>query len=62
MALIYAWIGEKNVALDKLAMAARLPGELDYGSLRLHPCWDSLRDDPRFEKIVASLAPTAANK
>jgi len=62
VALIYAWVGEKNMALDELARAARLPGELNYGSLRLHPCWDSLRDDPRFKKIVASLASTAANK
>jgi hypothetical protein len=23
----------------------------------LHPYWDSLRGDPRFEKILASLAP-----
>jgi hypothetical protein len=25
--------------------------------LRLDPEWDALRGDPRFEKIVASLAP-----
>jgi len=25
--------------------------------LKLHPIWDPLRGDPRFEKIVASLAP-----
>jgi len=24
--------------------------------LRLHPYWDPLRGDPRFEKVVASLA------
>lgn len=30
---------------------------LSYGSLKLHPFWDPLRGDPRFEKIVASLAP-----
>jgi hypothetical protein len=28
-----------------------------YGDLRLDPMWDSLRGDPRFEKIVTSLAP-----
>jgi hypothetical protein len=37
--------------------AAHLPSSLNYGSLRLHPDWDNLRGDPRFEKIVASLAP-----
>ena len=30
---------------------------LSYGALKLHPVWDPLRGDPRFEKIVASLAP-----
>jgi hypothetical protein len=30
---------------------------LSYGHLKLSPFWDPLRGDPRFEKIVASLAP-----
>jgi TolB-like protein/class 3 adenylate cyclase len=57
LALIYAWTGEKDRALEQLAVATRIPGYLSYGQLRLHPDWDSLRGDPRFEKIVASLAP-----
>jgi len=32
---------------------------VNYGSLRLNPCWDPLRGNPRFEKIVTSLAPDA---
>jgi serine/threonine-protein kinase len=57
LALIYAWTGEKDLALEQLSVAARIPGHLSYGYLRLHPYWDPLREDPRFEKIVASLAP-----
>jgi TolB-like protein/class 3 adenylate cyclase len=57
LALIYAWTGDKDLALEQLAIAARIPGYLSYGHLRLHPYWDPLRGDPRFEKIVASLAP-----
>src|SRR5947209_136094 len=57
LALIYAWTGEKDLALEQLAQAAQLPSNLNYGWLRLHPDWDLLRGDPRFEKIVASLAP-----
>jgi serine/threonine-protein kinase len=57
LALIYAWTGEKDLAFEQLAIAARIPGYLSYGELRLHPYWDPLRGDPRFEKIVASLAP-----
>jgi len=57
LALIYAWTGEKDLALEQLSVAARMPGHVSYGQLRLHPYWDPLRGDPRFEKIVASLAP-----
>jgi len=57
LALIYAWTGEKDLAFEQLTIAAKLPGFLSYGELRLHPYWDPLRGDPRFDKIVASLAP-----
>ena len=57
LALIYAWTGEKDLAIQQLTSAVRAPGYLSYGELRLHPYWDALRDDPRFDQIVASLAP-----
>jgi TolB-like protein/Tfp pilus assembly protein PilF len=57
LALIYAWTGEKDLAFEQLVIAARIPGYLSYGELRLHPYFDALRGDRRFEKIVASLAP-----
>jgi TolB-like protein/Tfp pilus assembly protein PilF len=57
LALIYASTGEKELALDQLETVIRLPGVLSYGLLRLHPIWDRLRGDARFEKMVASLAP-----
>jgi TolB-like protein/class 3 adenylate cyclase/Flp pilus assembly protein TadD len=57
LALIYAWTGEKDLALKTLANAAETPGSITFGELRLHPFWDPLRGDPRFNKIVASLAP-----
>jgi serine/threonine-protein kinase len=57
LALIAAWVGEKDLACEQLAIATRLPGSLSYGQLKLLPYWDLLRGDPRFEKIVASLAP-----
>jgi TolB-like protein/class 3 adenylate cyclase/Flp pilus assembly protein TadD len=61
LALIYAWTGEKDLAFEELTIAAKLPGYLSYGELRLHPYWDPLRGDPRFDKIVASLAPKDAS-
>lgn len=57
LALIYAWSGEKEMALDRLAFLTQIPSDISYGYLLLDPSWDPLRGDPRFEKIVASLAP-----
>ena len=58
LAVIYAWAGEKDRAVQRLAETTYLPGShISYGYLRLHPLWDPLRGDPRFEAIVASLAP-----
>ena len=56
-AIICAWTGERELALGQLEALTKTPGCLTYGNLRLSPMWDPLRGDPRFEKIVASLAP-----
>lgn len=56
-AIICAWSGEQDLALEQLGIATQIPGGVTYGELRLHPFWDPLRGDPRFEKIVATLAP-----
>ena len=57
LALIYAWTGENQRAIEQLEIAAKLPNGPDYGELVLNPMWDSLRGDPRFDAIVVSLAP-----
>jgi TolB-like protein/Tfp pilus assembly protein PilF len=57
LAMIAAWVGDKDLACQQLAIAIRYPSRLSYGKLKLLPFWDPLRGDPRFEKIVASLAP-----
>jgi hypothetical protein len=55
--VIYAWTGEKDRAIARLAETTQLPGShVSYGYLRLHPFWDPLRGDRRFEAIVDSLA------
>ena len=56
-ALTYALIGKKDSALNELATAVKIPGYLSYGELKLDPIWDPLRGDPRFQEILASLAP-----
>jgi tetratricopeptide (TPR) repeat protein len=57
LATTYAWAGEKDLAIKQLEELVRIPSPVSYGQLRLHPFWDPLRGDPRFEKIVASLTP-----
>ena len=52
LAIIYAWTGEKDLALKQLEDLLPNYGLLSYGQLRLHPFWDPLRGDPRFEKLV----------
>jgi len=64
-AVIAAWAGEKDLALHQLATAAPTYGAgliTSYGHLKLSPFWDPLRGDPRFEQIVASLAPKERSK
>jgi tetratricopeptide (TPR) repeat protein len=56
-AAICAQVGERDLAIEQLKTLAKIPAGADYGELRLDAFWDALRGDPRFEKIVASLAP-----
>jgi len=59
-AITAAWAGDKELALQHLESGLRAPQAsemLSYGALKLFPVWDPLRGDPRFEQIVASLAP-----
>ena len=62
LAMIYAWTGEKDFAIQEIALVLQMPGAgricgLAYGNLLHDPQWDSLRGDPRFQALVASLAP-----
>jgi serine/threonine protein kinase/TolB-like protein/predicted Zn-dependent protease len=58
LAVIYAWTGDTDRAVQRLAETTYLPGShISYGYLHLHPLWDPLRGDPRFQAIVDSLAP-----
>jgi serine/threonine protein kinase/tetratricopeptide (TPR) repeat protein len=62
-AVICAWTGERDLAIEQLETLAKMPLGVSYGDIRLDPHWDPLRGDPRFDKIVASLAPKEmANK
>jgi TolB-like protein/Tfp pilus assembly protein PilF len=55
LALIYTWVGEKDRAFEQLNTAVRIPNNLSYGLLKLHPQWDPLPGDPRLDHLLARL-------
>jgi hypothetical protein len=57
LAAVYALTNEPSLACEQLAILAETPGGLLYGQLKLDPAWDPLRKDPRFDKLLAELAP-----
>ncbi|MEY2546534.1 MAG: hypothetical protein QOG48_1651, partial [Verrucomicrobiota bacterium] len=60
LAMIYAWAGEKDPAIEQLASVAMLPNGPTPGALQKNADWDDLRGDPRFEKLVEKVV--AASK
>ena len=57
LAQVYTWSNERDRAIELLQKLVKMPGYINYALLKLHPMWNPLRGDPRFEAIVASLAP-----
>jgi serine/threonine protein kinase/Tfp pilus assembly protein PilF len=62
LAVVYAWTGQREAALNELKSMLQIPAPLSYGELRLHPYWDPLRGDPRFDQLVAESAKPVAIK
>jgi serine/threonine protein kinase/Tfp pilus assembly protein PilF len=52
LAEVYAQVGEREAALEQLAIAVKLPSGPDYGRLKFEPVWDDLRADPKFQEIL----------
>jgi serine/threonine protein kinase len=57
LAVVYAWTGEPDLAFETLSSLTKTPNGIYYGYLKREPYWDPLRKDPRFEKLLAELAP-----
>jgi len=55
-ATMVAWVGDKDLACEQLAIVVHFWDDLSHGSLKLLTLWDPLPSDPRSEQIVASLA------
>ena len=56
LAQVLAVTGDRDGAFDKLGKLVKLPFGLNHGDLKLNPMWDDLRDDPRFDRILAESA------
>jgi len=62
LAQVLAMTGDRDGAFDKLGKLVKLPFGLNHSDLRLNPMWDDLRDDPRFDRILAESALPLATK
>jgi tetratricopeptide (TPR) repeat protein len=52
LAVIYAQVGETDLAIEQLAPLIGIPNGPTRALLRIEPEWDSLRGDVRFEKLA----------
>jgi serine/threonine-protein kinase len=57
LAAVYALTNKTDLAFDQLANLTHTHDGMLYGQLKLDPAWDPLRNDPRFDNLLAELAP-----
>jgi tetratricopeptide (TPR) repeat protein len=57
LAIVYTWTGELDLAISTLEPLTKRPyGNPYYGELKREPWWEPLRQDPRYNKLLAELA------
>ena len=54
LALIYVMLDKPDAAIDELEYLLSIPGELSIPLLRKDPAWESLRNHPRFKRLIES--------
>ena len=57
LAVVYAWTDEFDRPFETLSPLTKTPFGNFYGQLESDPYWEPLRKDPRFDKLLAELAP-----
>ncbi|MEP6685525.1 MAG: tetratricopeptide repeat protein [Verrucomicrobiota bacterium] len=55
-AIVHARLNEPDLAIAELEKLMNLPNGPTSGTLRVEPEWDSLRDHPRFQKLLEPLS------
>lgn len=58
LAAVYALTSKPSLAFEQLAILLDTPGAIAYGELMLDPAWDPLREDSRFNGLIAQIAPS----
>jgi len=53
LAQVHIISGDTEAALEELTKVVDLPAGPSYGELRLNPAWDTIRNHPRFQTILA---------
>ncbi len=53
LARIYAMVGEYDAAIDQLESLLAVPSPTTVPMLRIDPAWEPLRDQPRFQALLA---------
>jgi Flp pilus assembly protein TadD len=56
LAQVLVMTGDRDGAFDELGRLVKLPFGVNQGDLKLNPMWDDLRNDPRFDHILAESA------
>jgi hypothetical protein len=54
--------GDRDATFDELSKLVKLPFGLNHGDLKLNPVWDDLRNDARFDRILAESASPLATR
>ena len=57
LVLVYVWTSEFDRAFEIMVPLTKMPAGFCYGQFKQDPYWDPIRKDPRFEKLLAELAP-----
>jgi hypothetical protein len=57
LAVVSGWTNQLDLAFEKLSSLTKVANGIFYGQLKWDPLWEPLRQDPRYEKLLAELAP-----